>query len=77
MVTAVEKTPPLKSIRVQVEAGENGPDMAFIGAGRGDVFSVPSLSSLKGSDILKLLDAHLVLQPEKGELRVFLPKEKI
>lgn len=77
MVTAVEMAPPPKSIRVQVEAEKNGPGMAFCGMGRGDAFSASSLSSLKESDILKLLDAHLVLKPEKGELRIFLPKKKI
>jgi light-regulated signal transduction histidine kinase (bacteriophytochrome) len=75
MAAAMEMSQADESIRMRVETTENGPCMAFSGVGRNDAFSAGSLSALEDSDVLRLLDARLVLHPEKGEFRVFFSKE--
>jgi len=74
MAAAMEMGQADRSIRMRVETTENGPCLAFCFGGRSDVFSTASLSALEDSDVLRLLDARLVLHPEKGEFRVFLSK---
>ena len=75
MVAAMEMCQADKSIRIRVETTENGPCLAFSGVDRDDAFTAAPLSALEDSDILKLLDAQLVLHPETGEFRIFLSKE--
>jgi len=75
MAAAMEISQADESIRMRVETTENGPCLAFSGVGRNDAFSAGSLSALKDSDVLILLDARLVLHPEKGEFRIFFSKK--
>jgi len=74
MAAAMEMGHAEKSIRMRLDTTENGPCLAFSGVGRCDAFSAASLSALEDSDVLRLLDARLVLHPGKGEFHVLLSK---
>jgi len=76
MTAAMEMGQADEPIRMRVETTKNGPCLAFNGVGRKDAFSSASLSTLEDSGVLRLIDARLVLYPEKGEFRVFLSPEK-
>lgn len=75
MTAAMAMSQADESIRMRLETTEQGPCLAFSGVGRNDAFSAGSLSALEDSDVLRLLDARLVLHPEKGEFHVFFSKK--
>jgi C4-dicarboxylate-specific signal transduction histidine kinase len=75
MVAAMEMCHAEKSIHIRAEIAENDPSLTFSGMDRGDGFFAAPLSILEDSDIMKLLDARLVLYPEKGEFRLFFSKK--
>jgi C4-dicarboxylate-specific signal transduction histidine kinase len=75
MVAAMEMCRAEKSIRIRVETKADNSSLAFSGVDRDDAFFATPLALLEGSDIMKLLDAQLIPDPEKGEFRVLLPRE--
>lgn len=75
MVAAMEMCHAGKSIRIRVATIENNPSLAFSGVDREVAFFAEPLSLLEDSDIMKLLNAQLIQDPEKGEFRILLSQE--
>lgn len=75
LVAAMDMCHAEKSIRIRVAITKNSPCLVFSGVDRDAAFSAGALSALEDSDVLRLLDARLVLHPEKGEFRVFFSKK--